>query len=230
MKSFKTLLLAGLSLMAFTTVYAQEEEEVETDLTTLQFVDADGNVIADGATVNFAPTDPEETPGGFEINPGIFVENLTDEPVYTAAQVNITAMSSGSLMCCFPMNCYNKSEPEEFTTDPSEPIQAKAKHSLNTEWYAEAYGSCTASFQLKIYEEALAPGQFVPTKVLRAANGPKITVNFIYNDPASINGVSNDGAKAVAFYNANGQQINNLQKGLNFIKYSNGKTVKTVIK
>ena len=229
MKSLKTLLLAGLSLMAFTTVYAQEEEEVETDLTTLQFVDANGNVIADGATVNFAPTDPEETPGGFEINPGIFVENLTDEPVYTAAQVNITAMSSGSLMCCFPANCYNKFELEEFTTDPSEPIQAKAKHSLNTEWYAEAYGSCTASFQLKIYEETLAPGQFVPTKVLRA-NGPKITVNFIYNDPASINGVSNDGAKAVAFYNANGQQINNLQKGLNFIKYSNGKTVKTVIK
>lgn len=229
MKSLKTLLLAGLSLMAFTTVYAQEEDEVETDLTTLQFVDADGNVIADGATVNFAPTDPEETPGGFEIKPGIFVENLTDEPVYTAAQVNITAMSSGSLMCCFPANCYNKFEPEEFTTDPSEPIQAKAKHSLNTEWYAEAYGSCTASFQLKIYEATLAPGQFVPTKDL-IANGPKITVNFIYNDPASINGVSNDGAKAVAFYNANGQQINNLQKGLNFIKYSNGKTVKTVIK
>lgn len=227
MKSFKTLLLAGLSLMAFTTVYAQEEDEVETDLTTLQFVDADGNVIADGATVNFAPTDPEETPAGFEIKPGIFVENLTDEPVYTAAQVNITAISSGSLMCCFPANCYNKFEPEEFTTDPSDPIQAKAKHSLNTEWYAEAYGSCTASFQLKIY--TLAPSQLMPTKELRA-NGPKITVNFIYNDPASINGVSNDGAKAVAFYNANGQQISNLQKGLNFIKYSNGKTVKTVIK
>lgn len=229
MKSFKTLLLAGLSLMAFTTVYAQEEEELETDLTTLQFVDADGNVIADGATVNFAPTDPEEKPEGFEIKPGIFVENLTDEPVYTAAQVHITAISSGALSCCFPQNCYKKYESEEFTTDPSVPIQAKAKHSLNTEWYAEAYGSCTASFQLKIYEAILAPGQFVPTKDL-IANGPKITVNFIYNDPASINGVSNDGAKAVAFYNANGQQINNLQKGLNFIKYSNGKTVKTVIK
>ena len=227
MKSLKTLLLAGLSLMAFTTVYAQEEEELETDLTTLQFVDADGNVIADGATVNFAPTDPEETPGGFEIKPGIFVENLTDEPVYTAAQVNITAMSSGSLMCCFPASCYNKFELEEFTTNPSEPIKAKAKHPLNTEWYPEEYGSCTASFQLKIY--TFAPDQLKPTKVLRA-NGPKITVNFIYNDPASINGVSNDGAKAVAFYNANGQQINNLQKGLNFIKYSNGKTVKTVIK
>lgn len=227
MKSLKTLLLAGLSLMAFTTVYAQEEDEVETDLTTLQFVDADGNVIADGATVNFAPTDPEETPEGIEIKPGIFVENLTDEPVYTAAQVNLTAISSGALSCCFPRNCYKKYETEEFTTDPSDPIQAKAKHSLNTEWYPEAYGSCTASFQLKIY--TLAPGPLMPTKVLRA-NGPKITVNFIYNDPASINGVSNDGAKAVAFYNANGQQINNLQKGLNFIKYSNGKTVKTVIK
>ena len=166
MKSFKTLLLAGLSLMAFTTVYAQEEEEVETDLTTLQFVDADGNVIADGATVNFAPTDPEEFPEGFEIKPGIFVENLTDEPVYTAAQVNITAISSGSLSCCFPMNCYKKYELEEFTTDPSEPIKAKAKHSLNTEWYAEEYGSCTASFQLKIYDETLA-------RSVRSYQGPQ---------------------------------------------------------
>lgn len=226
MKSLKTLLLAGLSLMAFTTVYAQEEEEVEKDLTTLQFVDANGNVIADGATVNFAPTDPDETPGGFEIKPGIFVENLTEEPVYASAYVNIKSMDSGCLQCCFPGSCYAKMEVGDFTTKPTSPVAAGKTQSLEAEWFAEKYGSCTASFQLKLYEETL-PGH--PTKVLRA-NGPKITVNFIYNAPASINGVSNDGAKAVAFYNANGQQINNLQKGLNFIKYSNGKTVKTVIK
>lgn len=228
MKSFKTLLLAGLSLMAFTTVYAQEEEEVETDLTTLQFVDADGNVIADGSTLIINPTDVEDAPE-VEIKSGLYVKNTTEEPVYASAYVNIKSMDNGRLQCCFPGSCYAKMEVGDFTTEATTPVAAGNTQELQGEWFAEGYGSCTTDFQIKIFEEKLAPGQFVPTKVLKA-NGPKVTVTFIYSDPASINGVSNDGAKPVAFYNANGQQINNLQKGLNFIKYSNGKTVKTVIK
>lgn len=224
MKSLKTLLLAGLSLMAFTTVYAQEEEEVETDLTTLQFVDADGNVIADGATLIINPTDVEDAPE-VEIKSGLYVKNTTEEDVYASAFVNIKSMDNGRLQCCFPGSCYAKMEVGDFTTKPDTPVAAGKTRSFEAEWFPEGYGSCTTDFQIKIFEEKLAPGQ----KVLKA-NGPKVTVTFIYSDPASINGVSNDGAKPVAFYNANGQQINNLQKGLNFIKYSNGKTVKTVIK
>lgn len=228
MKSLKTLLLAGLSLMAFTTVYAQEEEEVETDLTTLQFVDANGNVVADGSTLIINPTDVEDAPE-VEIKSGLFVKNTTEEPVYASAYVNIKSMDSGRLQCCFPESCYAKMEVGDFTTEPTSPLEAGNTKNLQAEWFAEGYGSCTTDFQIKIFEVKLAPGQFVPTKVLKA-NGPKVTVTFIYSDPASINGVSNDGAKPVAFYNANGQQINNMQKGLNFIKYSNGKTVKTIIK
>lgn len=223
MKSLKTLLLAGLSLMAFTTVYAQEEEELETDLTTLQFVDANGNVVADGSTLIINPTDVEDAPE-VEIKSGLYVKNTTEEPVYASAYVNIKSMDNGRLQCCFPGSCYAKMEVGDFTTKPEIPVAAGKTRSFEAEWFPEGYGSCTTDFQIKIFEE-----KFAPTKVLKA-NGPKVTVTFIYSDPASINGVSNDGAKAVAFYNANGQQINNLQKGLNFIKYSNGKTVKTVIK
>ena len=228
MKSLKTLLLAGLSLMAFTTVYAQEEEELETDLTTLQFVDANGNIVADGSTLIINPTDLEDAPE-VEIKSGLFVKNTIDEDVFAAAAISITTLESGRLQCCFPFNCYSKDKVCDFTTDPSEPIKAGETRNMQTEWFPDEYGTCTATYQLKLYEQKFTPGQLVPSKVLYA-NGPKVTVTYIYSDPASINGVSNDGAKAVAFYNANGQQINNLQKGLNFIKYSNGKTVKTVIK
>lgn len=228
MKSFKTLLLAGLSLMAFTTVYAQEEEELETDLTTLQFVDANGNVVADGSTLIINPTDLEDAPE-VEIKSGLSVKNTTDEDVFAAAAVSIKTLDSGRLQCCFPFSCYSRDAVCDFSTEPTDAIKAGETKDMQTEWFPDGYGTCTTTYQLQLYEQKLAPGQFVPSKVLYA-NGPKVTVTFIYSDPASINGVSNDGAKPVAFYNANGQQINNLQKGLNFIKYSNGKTVKTVIK
>lgn len=228
MKSIKTFLLAGLSMIAFT-AFAQDEE-VETDLNTLQFVDAQGNVVADGTTLTIAPENPEEMPQGWEINSGLYIKNLTSDAVLTCANFKITSISNGELSCCFPKTCQLMSEVGEMNTAVDVVEANSARYPFQTEWYAQEYGSCTAEFQLKLYEEILPPGQFVPVQQLRA-NGPKITINFVYNDPASINGVSNEnGAKAVAYYNAAGQQIDNLQKGLNFIKYSNGKTVKSVIK
>lgn len=227
MKSIKTFLLAGLSMIAFT-AFAQDEE-VEKDLNTLQFVDAQGNVVADGATLTIdTPTDPNEPQ--LEFNSGLFVQNTTAESVWGAAHFSVESISNGTLQCCFPFNCYATSEVGEITTTPTDAITANEKHPFNTEWLANDYGSCTATFQLQLYDEVMVPGSFVTSKELRA-NGPKVTINFVYNDPASINGVSNEnGAKAVAYYNAAGQQIDNLQKGLNFIKYSNGKTVKSVIR
>jgi hypothetical protein len=59
--------------------------------------------------------------------------------------------------------------------------------------------------------------------------GPKITVNMIYKDPASVKNLENE-VKAVARYNAAGQQISGEQQGLNIVKLDNGKAVKVVNK
>lgn len=227
MKSIKTFLMAGLSMVAFT-AFAQEEE-AEYDLNTLQFVKADGTVVPDGTTLTIAPENPEETPEGTEINSGLYVQNTTDGAVLTCVSINCEKLDNGNLSCCFPFTCQNLMEVGEAKSQVSD-LNASEKRDFKTEWYAQDYGSCTGTFQIELYEETLLPGQFMPTQTLKAY-GPKITINFVYNDPASISGVTNENAgKAVAYYNAAGQQIDNLQKGINFIKYSNGKTVKTVIK
>lgn len=222
----RTLLLAALSMTAFT-AFAQEEEEYEKDLATLQFVDKQGNVVEDGAELTL--TEVEETPEGIQINSGLSVRNNTAEAVSANVDLEILSLDNGELSCCFPFSCQRQSQPGLYSTDAG-PISANTTPDFQTEWFPQAYGACKATFQLFYWGKTLLPGQFIPVDAKTAA-GPKITINFVYNDPAAINGVTNDGAAhAVAFYNANGQQISKLESGLNIIKYSNGKTVKTVVK
>lgn len=222
----RTLLLAVLSMMTFT-AFAQEEEELEKDLTTLQFTDKQGNAVADGSEITITDVDTESPE--LQVNSALTVKNTTADDVSCNVDLEILSLDNGELSCCFPFSCQRTNIPGAYSTDAGI-VKANATPDFNTEWFPETYGACKATFQLFYWGETLLPGQFIPTMAKTAA-GPKITINFVYNDPAAINGVTNDGAAhAVAFYNAKGQQISKLESGLNIIKYSNGKTVKTVIK
>lgn len=223
----RTLLLAALSMTVFT-AFAQEEEEYEKDLTTLQFVDKQGNVVEDGAVITLDEVTGLDSPMP-EVNTGMTVKNTTAEEVTCNVDFDILSIDNGALSCCFPQSCAQVSEAGLYSTLENI-VAGNANHPFNTEWYPDTYGACKATFQIYYWGQVLLPGQFIPING-KTAMGPKITINFVYNDPAAINGVTNDGAAhAVAFYNAKGQQISQLESGLNIIKYSNGKTVKTVIK
>lgn len=223
----RTLLLAALSMTAFT-AFAQEEEEYEKDLTTLQFVDKQGNVVEDGAVITISDIDMEKPMP--EVNSGLSVKNTTADNVNCNVDFDVLSIDNGSLNCCFPFSCAAPAVAPGLVSTDYGPVAAGATHGFQTEWQPDTYGACTTTFQIYLWGQVLLPGQFVPSWA-KTTLGPKITVNFVYNDPAAINGVTNDGAAhAVAFYNAKGQQISKLESGLNIIKYSNGKTVKTVVK
>ena len=53
---------------------------------------------------------------------------------------------------------------------------------------------------------------------------------FFDNEATGINGVDAAGAEIEAIYTINGTRVNNLQKGLNIVKMSNGKTQKVYVK
>lgn len=53
---------------------------------------------------------------------------------------------------------------------------------------------------------------------------------FFGNEATGINGVDTAGAEIEAIYTINGTKVNNLQKGLNIVKMSNGKTQKVYVK
>ena len=100
------------------------------------------------------------------------------------------------------------------------------KKNLMAEWLPDekGYGTCTVDLQVNTFTY-----NAITKKYNLDEYGPKIRVNMIYKDPASVKNLENE-VKAVARYNAAGQQINGEQQGLNIVKLDNGKAVKVVNK
>ena len=206
----------------------------QTDLETFQFVDKDGNVVADGSEITVY--EPETVNGSVQINSGLFVKNTTGKDQAVGLDLNITNMDNGQFSCCFPSNCKDIFSAGNFV-DVNTPglflIEEGEQQTLMSEWKPAAYGKCQAVFQLKVYNvvELDIEGTKIPDVGDFKAYGPKVTINFMYLDPTGVNGVvDNANAKVVNRYNAAGMRINSAVRGLNIETLSNGKTIKRIVK
>lgn len=206
----------------------------QTDLETFQFVDKDGNVVADGSEITVY--EPETVNGSVQINSGLFVKNTTGKDQAVGLDLNITNMDNGQFSCCFPSNCRDIFSAGNFV-DVNTPglflIEEGEQQTLMSEWKPAAYGKCQAVFQLKVYNvvELDIEGTKIPDVGDFKAYGPKVTINFMYLDPTGVNGVvDNSNAKVVNRYNAAGMRINSAVRGLNIETLSNGKTIKRIVK
>ena len=209
---------------------------------TFQFVDVDGNEIADGSTWHaFEKT--EDIFMGTLVNSGLYVKNTTGEDAFVSVDYQFLQMDGGAFQICYPGSCATKHFDE--LTIPSEILEgSRGNHlanetmSLQTEWIVksspldfehrypeEIEGTCTVSIQLK-----RVAGLELDAEVL--AYGPKITL-VLHNDGTTqgIEGVDGAAAKTpVAYYSLDGRRLPVAQKGLNIVKYSDGTTAKVVVK
>lgn len=224
----KTLLAAAIMAVCGMNAMAQ------TDLETFQFVDKDGNVVADGSEITVY--EPETVNGSVQINSGLFVKNTTGKDQAVGLDLNITSMDNGQFSCCFPSNCKDIFSAGNFV-DVNTPglflIEEGEQQTLMSEWKPAAYGKCQAVFQLKVYNvvEQDIEGIKITDVGDFKAYGPKVTINFMYLDPTGVNGVvDNSNAKVVNRYNAAGMRINSAVRGLNIETLSNGKTIKRIVK
>lgn len=204
----------------------------QSDLTTLQVVDKDGNVVADGATLEFSET--EDMGSYIQIPTGLSVKNTTGTDQGVGIDINLSRLDNGEFSCCFPINCKKVPQTGEYI-DYNAPaiLEANKTKEIQTEWIPETYGKCTATLQFKVYSvvEKELFGVKIPEAGELKAYAQKITVNFEYKDPAGINDLSSDNnAKVVSRYNANGTRVSSDFKGLAIEKLSNGKTIKRIIK
>jgi hypothetical protein len=192
---------------------------------TFEFCDANGTTIADGTVITVDKV-VEDDFGSKIVSSGLYVKNTSDSPASLKVNFKITEMPNGSLQICFPINCIAKNNTGQWDTGSGEMSSFDATDlstikSLACEWSPTAYGKCVTSFQLKPYN----------TVTKTTTNGPTVTVNFVYPDPSGVTNVTTDSnATEVAYYNAAGQRIFKLSKGLNIIKLSNGKAYKKFIK
>ena len=213
MKRFFTSMMMLLLATGFS--FAQEEEQ-----SPVQFVDEKGNVIADGAVVNVTEGVEDEF-GDVIFFTGVYVENISGNDITVGAEYEILSISNGTFQICFPENCVMQTQKGYYTTNQGT-MQMETKRDMLAEWLPEqfGYGTCSVTLQVNTYTY-----NAVTKKYNVDEKGPKVTVNMIYTDPASVKNLENK-VTETARYNVAGQKTDNHQQGINIIKLDNGKAVK----
>ena len=201
---------------------------------TLQFVDAAGNVIENGATI----TGYWENSliNGEQITTGLSVKNTSSEKIAVCAAFNVTRIDNGSFLCCYPAACVPAlTTPGQSMTNPAI-VEGNSLTPLATEWVVApgAYGTkCEATLTLQVYNVQQGSIMGIPVEQVGTfrGDGPTIKLNFTYNDPTGISGVTvNEDNGEATYFTIDGRKLNTPQKGLNIIRYANGKTIKKIIK
>ena len=222
----KGLLFIAALVLTNMTAFAQVDN-------TLQFVDAAGNVVEDGSTV----TGYWENSliNGEQITTGLSVKNTSGEKVGVSVAFNVTRIDNGAFICCYPSQCGEITTPTNGMTTAGL-VEGNSLKPFATEWVPTqgTYGTkCQATVTLQIYnvQQSVIMGIPVETVGTFKGNGPTITLDLTYNDPTGISGVTvNEDNGEATYYTIDGRKLNAPQKGLNIIRYANGKTVKKIIK
>lgn len=222
----KLFTLCAAMLMGSAMAFGQVDQ-------TLQFVDKDGNVVADGAT--WKVSEKEDVPFvGTMISSELSVKNTSGEAVNVAVDYQVTQTSGGSFQICFPIQCLVSQGVTELKSTGAGEMAAGEVKDMETEWVvkpafpadaAEATGTCTATLQLKVMSA-------VDASATVKAYGPKITV--VFSNEGTTDGIGSveaaTGKKVEAYYSLSGRRLSVPQKGLNIVKFVDGTARKVVVK
>lgn len=224
MNTFKTFAIAVALLFGAVSVNAQTDK-------TFSFIDAAGNEVVDGSNLTFYAEKVCKIPGmenkiGYTIqaNFALNVRNNTNATASVALKCKAPENPIvGEVQICFPEGC-DANTKGEFITG-SGLMKPNEVRELDSEW---VFGR-------------IKPGQTdntpygtedVSLTIMNGTKvGPTVHIRSIYADPTGITDIDSDvNAAVVGRYDANGRKIDAPQKGINIVKLSNGKTIKTVVK
>lgn len=234
----KILLLCAVLLCAANT-FAQDDID---PAGVFVFTDKDGNVYDDGVTVECNTVEFDEYEDRIQLPSGLYVKQAKGGDSFGVSMTaDITSLANGSISVCFPQSCINVTAPGSYNVGKNKLSSVTSYDEdtklagLVTEWFPEtetAYGQSTATFTLTTME--IVPGSgfiqipsYNPLGVSRT-----IHVKFNFKDPTGISGVTDNAASAnvTARFAADGRRISAPVKGINILKLSDGRTVKTVVR
>ena len=214
MKKIFTLMIA---LFALATGWAQEIDN------TFQFTDMEGNPVADGAVITISTVNE----AGQMIVP-LMVKNISGEKAAVSMYETIDAIPNGMWQTCAFGNCMVLNG----TGYSPKSIQPADYHQdIQTEWIPEEgqYGAWAATLQIQVFNivRKMQFGQMMETAGDNIIGyGPKVTVQFVYEDLTSVNAVKANGGSTQHF-NLRGQQVSSSHKGLHIVRKADGTIVKT---
>lgn len=193
------------------------------------FVDGDGNTIENGATLTMDQVSYKEDfvfnpDGSYEIIQvpmislsGVYIKNNSAESQSCKVTYNVTALPNGSFAACCAGNCSNLDSECTIEKNANADAGKTIDISTNTEWVPVAAGTTTVKISAQGSKSMLPDSE--------------ITINFIYDGTASIDGIQNNADnKVVARYSINGQLLDAPQKGINILKYADGRIEKVIVK
>lgn len=193
------------------------------------FVDGDGNTIENGATLTMDHVSYKEDfvfnpDGSYEIIQvpmiplrGVYIKNNSAESQSCKVTYNVTALPNGSFAACCAGNCLNLDSEGTIEKNANADAGKTIDISTDTEWVPVAAGTTTVKISAQGSKSMLPDSE--------------ITINFIYDGTASIDGIQNNADnKVVARYSINGQLLDAPQKGINILKYADGRIEKVIVK
>lgn len=193
------------------------------------FVDGDGNTIENGATLTMDKIGYKEDfifnpDGSFEVVQvpmiplsGVLIKNNSAESQSCKVTFNVTALPNGSFAACCAENCSNLDKEGTKEKNANADAGKTIDISTDTEWVPVAAGTTTVKISAQGSKSMLPDSE--------------ITINFIYDGTASIDGIQNNtDNKVVARYSINGQLLDAPQKGINILKYADGRIEKVIVK
>lgn len=227
MKKFFTLcfsLLMGCAALNAQVVGGNVDE-------TFQFADAEGNVIPNGSRIvlNNVETDPM---GSAMINSNLHVVNTSDEPAFFKLTLTVNSINGGNGSICYPIQCqFFDTAGQTVETAVSDLYTTSKFDDIRVEFFpVDEDASSEISLQITKYGMTL-DGYGQPVSDGNAVPGSKITVFFTTDQTAGITDATvAESNEVVARYTLDGRAIDAPQKGVNIVKYADGRTVKVVVK
>lgn len=193
------------------------------------FVDGEGNTIENGATLTMDQVSYKEDfvsnpDGSYEIIQvpmiplsGVYIKNNSSESQSCKVTYNVTALPNGKFAACCAGNCSNLDSEGTIEKNANADAGKTIDISTDTEWVPVAAGTTTVKISAQGSKSMLPDSE--------------ITINFIYDGTASIDGIQNNADnKVVARYSINGQLLDAPQKGINILKYADGRIEKVIVK
>lgn len=193
------------------------------------FVDGEGNTIENGATLTMDQVSYKEDfvfnpDGSYEIIQvpmiplsGVYIKNNSSESQSCKVTYNVTALPNGTFAACCAGKCSNLDSEGTIEKNANADAGKTIDISTYTEWVPVAAGTTTVKISAQGSKSMLPDSE--------------ITINFIYDGTASIDGIQNNADnKVVARYSINGQLLDAPQKGINILKYADGRIEKVIVK
>lgn len=181
----------------------------------LQFVDENGQIIADGTELDIIDYEEDELFGDIIMPTKVWVKNVSDKTVQGGGSYTIQAIDNGWFQTCFPMNCMRHGEEGTFETE-SDAFMPSQTRSMQTEWLPNGEGICIVVYQLVKYRK-------VGKNYLPDEDGPTITLNYYYGT-TGLARVKGSKVSSVTYYDLSGRTVERPSRGIYMTKttYSDG--------